>query len=145
MNERQAEYLLLEYPAMWNAMQERREQILDASGCGEAYHCGMGGGGGHSDRTYKTAARLVALDEEKFLVRVVREWLSVEMDPADRAFLLLLWRGRSPAEIDRRDGQIGSARQRLKRMATSLIQFVGRACGGHGAASAASLRKFRPD
>jgi len=145
VNEREAEYLLREYPDKWNALQEMREQIIDAYGCGEAYHCGMGGGGGHSDGTFKKAARLVMLDEEEALVGVVREWLSVEMDPADRAFLLLLWRGRSPAEIDRRDGQIGSARQRLKRMATSLIQFVGRACGGHGAASAASLRKFRPD
>ncbi|MHC1761541.1 MAG: hypothetical protein AB9917_18910 [Negativicutes bacterium] len=38
MNERQAEHLLREYPAKWSSMQEMREKIIDASGCGEAYH-----------------------------------------------------------------------------------------------------------
>ena len=145
MNERQAEHLLLEYPAMWNALQERREQIIDGYGCGEAFHCGASGGGGYSDGTFKKAARLVMMDEEEALVGVVREWLSAEMRAEDREFLLCLWRGSTLAEIDRRDGQIGSASQRLKRMTTSLIQFVGRAFGGHGPACAASQRKFRPD
>lgn len=145
MNERQAEHLLLEYPAMWNALQERREQIIDGYGCGEAFHCGASGGGGYSDGTFKKAARLVMMDEEEALVGVVREWLSVEMRAEDRAFLICLWRGSTPAEIDRRAGQIGSAAQSLKRMTTSLIQFVGRAFGGHGPACAASQRKFRPD
>ena len=85
------------------------------------------------------------MDEEEALVGVVREWLSVEMRAEDREFLLCLWRGSTPAEIDRRAGQIGSAAQSLKRMTTSLIQFVGRAFGGHGLACAASQRKFRPD
>ena len=145
MNERQAEHLLLEYPAMWNALQERREQIIDGYGCGEAFHCGASGGGGYSDGTFKKAARLVMMDEEEALVGVVREWLSVEMDPADRVFLVHLWRGSTLAEIDRDDGQIGSSGQRLKNMVTSLIRFAGRAYGEHGLACAASRTKFRPD
>lgn len=145
MNERQVEYILREFPDRWNALQEMRGQIIDAGGSGEAYHRGMAGKGGHGDSTFFKASRLVALDEEETCLKVVREWLSAEMRAEDRAFLICLWRGSTPAEIDRRTGQIGGAAQRLKRMTRSLIQFVGRAFGGHGLACAASQRKFRPD
>lgn len=145
MNERQVEYILREFPDRWNALQEMRGQIIDAGGSGEAYHRGMAGKGGHGDSTFFKASRLVALDEEETCLKVVREWLSVEMDPADRVFLVHLWRGSTLAEIDRDDGQIGSSGQRLKNMVTSLIRFAGRAYGEHGLACAASRTKFRPD
>ena len=145
MNERQAEYLLREYPDKWNAMREMREQIVDAYGSGEAFHCGMLGNGGHGDSTFLKASRLVAIGEEESLLKVVREWLTVELDPRDRAFLICLWRGRTPAEIDRDDGKIGSAGQRLKNMVKSLIRFAGHACGEHGPASALTLEKSRPE
>ena len=143
MNERQAEYLLREYPDKWNAMREMREQIVDAYGSGEAYHCGMVGNGGHGDSTFLKASRLVAIGEEESLLKVVREWLTVGMDPRDRAFLICLWRGRTLAEMDRDDGQIGSAARRLKNMVKSLIQFAGNASAENGPACAAIQTRSR--
>lgn len=144
MNEFGSEHLLLEYPGRWNAMQEKRDQIIDAYGCGEAYH-EAATGSGYGDKTFKKAVRLVALDEEETCLKVVREWLAVGLDPKDRVFLICLWRGRTLAEMDRDAGRIGSARQRLQDMVRGLNRFAGLACVEHGPACAASRKKSRPD
>lgn len=136
MNERQAEYILREYPTRWAAMREMREQIIASYGNGEAAHGGTPASG-HSDPTFSKAARLVALGDEESILKVVREWLSVGMNPEDRAFLIGLWRGHTLAEIDRDAGQIGNASQRLKNMTKNLIRFAGNANAENGPACAA--------
>ncbi len=144
MNEVGVENLLLEYPGRWNAMQERRDQIIDAYGSGEAYH-ESATGSGYGDKTFKQAARLVALGEHETYLKVVREWLTVGMDPKDRVFLICLWRGRTLAEMDRDAGRIGSARHRLQDMVSGLSRFAGLACVEHGPACAVSQKKPRPE
>jgi len=64
MDERTAAVLLLDYPKRWDALQERRAQIIDAYGNGNAYHGGGGSGSGHSDNTFKKVSLLVNMDTE---------------------------------------------------------------------------------
>ena len=144
MNERQAEDLLREYPARWAALCEMREQIISSGGNGEAFHGGAPTSG-HSDPTFSRAVRLLALSEEESLLKAVRAWLSVRMNPEDRAFLIGLWRGRTLADFDRHAGRIGSASMRLQEMTKSLIQYVGAVCGGNGPACANIHARSRPD
>lgn len=129
MTESMASYILLEYPKRWDAMQERRQQIIDACGNGNAYHGDGTSRGGHGDDTLRKVMQLVDLDTEENYLKVVREWLSTGLDPQDRAVLLNLWRGVPPTQIERRHicpkGE--SVGQRLHTMINGLIHFAGRA------------------
>ncbi len=83
MDEKTAAVLLLDYPKRWDALQERRAQIIDAYGNGNAYHGGGGDSGGHSDNTFKKASLLVNMGTEEANLKVVREWLSIGLNPRD--------------------------------------------------------------
>lgn len=145
MSEFEAECLLLGYPGRWNVAQEVREQIIEAYGNGDAYREGWGCNGGHGDDAFKKVARLVTLTAEESYIEVVREWLTVGLDPKDRSFLICLWRGRTLMEMDRDAGQIGSTWRRLQGMVKSLSRFAGHASGEPGLACAATRTKPRPE
>ncbi len=132
--------VLLRFPKQWDRVRVLREQIMNSSGPGEAYHhCQFGYG--HSDNTLRKAMRLAELDTEKELLKKVREWLSIGLAPEDRVFLICVWRGRTMSDLDRDIGQIGGARKRLQELVNELSHFVGHACVEHGPASAATPRK----
>ena len=143
MTEIQSECLILQYPKRWDLIQELREQIIEASGNGEAY-CKAATGSGHGDNTFKKTARLALLAEEESVLEVIREWLANGLDPEDRIFLIGFWRGRTLVEMDRDAGRIGAAWQSLKRMVNGLSLFAGRACGEPGPACAGIQGKPRP-
>ena len=144
MTETQASCLILQYPARWDLIQELREQIIEASGNGEAY-CKAATGSGHSDNTFKKTARLALLAEEESILGVIREWLANGLDPEDRIFLIGFWRGKTLAEMDRDAGRIGAAWRSLQRMTKGLSLFAGHACGGPGPACAGIQGKPRPE
>ena len=145
MTESVAESVLLEFPRRWEALLERRQQIMEAYGSGEAYHGNCISGGDRSDPTANKASKLVDLDKEESFLGVVRQWLNSGMDPQDRQLIIYLWRGLSPEQIDRRFSAYGmNFEKRRREMIAGLIRFAGDVRGGRGPACANTQTSSRP-
>ena len=137
MTKSEAQTVLTEFPRRWESLRERRQQILESYGNGAAYH-GGDRGSGYGDATAKKAAKLVDLEMEESLLGVVREWLTLGLDPVDRQIIVNLWRGQTPS----RSGQV--AEQRFRQMVNGLIHFAGIVRGGHGPAYANTQPNSHP-
>ena len=137
MTQSEAQTVLTEFPSLWESLQERRCQILESYGNGNAYQ-GGGRSYGHGDKTGKKAARLIDLEQEERLLGVVREWLTIDMDPGDRQIIINLWRGQTLS----RSGK--DAEQRFRRMVNGLIRFAGTVRGEPGPAYVNTQPSNRP-
>ncbi len=142
VTESAAAYILLDYPTLWGSWQEQRQTIVDAYSGDHGY---QGGGGSHSDETFKKTARLIELDGDENILKVVEQWITAGLAAQDRILLISVWRRVPSAEIERRYlGQGETIAERWQRMVKGMIRFAGTALGEHGRVSASIQTSSRP-
>jgi hypothetical protein len=90
LNKKHAAYLLLNYPALSEWLENRRKDILQGSRQG--VFAGGNRGSGHSDPTARKAVLLLEDRHIRDMLEQVSQWIDTGLEPADRPLLLMLWR-----------------------------------------------------
>lgn len=90
MDKGQVTYLLLNYPALFEWMENRREDIIH--GYRQTAYAGGNRGSGHSDPTARKAERLINCQHIEDLLAHVGGWIDTGLEPQDRPVLIGFWR-----------------------------------------------------
>jgi len=90
LNKGQVNYLLLNYPALTEWLENSREDILH--GYRQTAFAGGNRGSGHSDPTARKAEHLLEFQHVEGLLSGVGGWIDTELETYDRPVLIEFWR-----------------------------------------------------